>query len=164
MADRVVQLRRREHMGSAGQVIEQRRCFVEEQGQVVLDARRRNALGDILIDRGVLVGVGKLLKPAASEPRAGFLVPRKFVGRQQFDPVNAIDGSLALRVKGAQGFNLVIEEVDPVGLAGSHGKDVENCPANGIFAMLVDILRVPVSGGFQLHPPAGNVQGLADFQ
>ena len=57
-----------EYQGFAGQVVKERCGLVEEQGQVVLDPRRCNAVGDVLVDRGVFIGMGKLLKPPVTEP------------------------------------------------------------------------------------------------
>ena len=160
----IVQAVGREHQGRGRQVIEQGGGFVKKQRQVVLDARRRNAVADILVHRGLFIGIREMLEPAVAEAGAGILMPWEFMGRQQFDLLDAVDRTLGFRIEGAQGFDFIIEQVNPVGQVGAHGIDVQDRSTYRVFTMLVHIFGVVIAGGFQLHAPAVDIQVLADFQ
>src|SRR5690554_417388 len=65
--DGFVQPSRREHMGCAGQIIEQRGGVIKKERQVILYARRGNAVTDVLINGCIFIRVWKLLEPAPAK-------------------------------------------------------------------------------------------------
>ncbi len=105
-----------------------------------------------------------MFKPSVAEPGPGFLVPGEFVRRQQFDLINAVYRALGLWVEGSQGVDFVIEQVYPVGQVRAHGVDVQDCTANGVLTVFVNVLGVMITGGLQLQAPAFDVECLTGFQ
>ncbi len=75
------------------------------------------------------------------------------MGRQQLDAFNLINGALGFGVERPEGFDLVVEEFDAVGELRAHRVDVQDRAPHRVFAVLLDIVRVPVTGGFQTLPP-----------
>ncbi len=50
---------------------------------------------------------------------------RELLGRQQLDRIDLVDGALVFRVEGAQGFDFVVEQVDPVRQLAAHREQVD---------------------------------------
>ncbi|MCY1522434.1 hypothetical protein D9M68_572910 [compost metagenome] len=156
--------RQGEHLGVLRQVVEQGRGFLEEQRQVVLDAGRRQAAGEVLVDRAAPVVDVEALAEAVAETGHRLLAQREFPRRQQADAVDLLDGALVLRVEGAQRLDLVVEQVDPVGQLAAHREQVDQRAAHGEFAMLVDGVDAAVAGRFQAQAHLFDVELLADVQ
>ncbi|GBF30322.1 hypothetical protein MnTg04_00263 [bacterium MnTg04] len=107
-AERRIEIRGQNGQGAGRQVIQQGAHSFVKQWQIVFGAARRVALGNFLIDMaGAGVAFEPLPKPSPKKPDAVF-VQRIFVRRQQPYPVHACRGSLRLRIKAAQGIDLVI--------------------------------------------------------
>ncbi|MNQ45851.1 hypothetical protein D3C85_596470 [compost metagenome] len=104
-----------EYLGIAGQVVEQGGGLLEEQWQVVLDAGRGQAAGQVLVQRAAPVVDVETLAKARAEGGHRLLLHRELAGRQQAHRVDLVDRALGLRVEGAQGFDLVVEQVDAIG-------------------------------------------------
>ncbi len=112
------------------QIVEKRGGLVEEQRQVVFDTGRGDAAGNILVDdrlrRVALEGFAE----AGTGFRAGLLVHREFACRQQVDGLHWENSALGVRVEGADGVDLVIEQIDAVGQLRAHRKEVDQPAAH----------------------------------
>src|SRR5690606_32689468 len=107
------------------QVVEQARRLVEEQRQVILDARRQPRLGDVAIDRAARRLPGEMLAKALPEAGDALLVERKLAGRQNADAVGLAAGQLRLRIEQPERLDLVVEEIHADGLFGPGRENVE---------------------------------------
>ncbi len=124
----------RDEDGILGQVVEDARCFVEEQRQVVLDAGAGDAGGDVLVDAGLGWVAVEALAEGLAEMRAALVVHREFARRQQADFRHRIDGALGIDVEGLDAFDLVVEQVEPVGQLRAHREQVDQAAADRVFA------------------------------
>ncbi|MCY1352807.1 hypothetical protein D9M69_391260 [compost metagenome] len=156
--------RQGEHLGVLGQVIEEGGGFLEEQRQVVLDAGRGDAAGEVLVDGAATEVDVEALAEAAAEVGDGLLVQRELAGRQQADGLHLVHRALGLGVEGAQGLDLVVEQVDPIGQVAAHGEQVDQGTTHGELAVFVDGVHATVAGGFQAQPHLVDIQLLADVQ
>ena len=130
-------------------VVEQRRGLVEEQRQVLLEPRRGNALDGVVVENALArVDVEQRLE-ALAEAGDGTARQRIFMRRQNLDRFDLVATTLGVRVEGAQGVDLVIEQVDAQRLLAAHGEQVDQCAAQGVFARLVDRLHRAVTGSRQ---------------
>src|SRR5690606_19824588 len=112
--------------------------FFKEQRQVIFDAGRDYAATQILIDRAAAVINFEPLTKASAKSGQRALVQRKFTCRQQVDLLDLVDRTLGFRVKGSQGFDFLIEQVDAERQATTHGKQIQQCAAHRVIAMLID--------------------------
>jgi hypothetical protein len=150
--------------GAAAQVVEHRGRFLEEQRQVILDARGGHAQADVLVD-AALGGVAlEQLAPAAAKQRTGALVERKLAAGQQAHLGHRIQAALGVGVEGADGVDLVVEEVDAERLQRSHRKQVDEATADRVLAGSDDLRDVVVAGLRKLCPESGLVQSLPDLE
>ncbi|MCY1518552.1 hypothetical protein D9M68_532730 [compost metagenome] len=156
--------RQGEHLGVLGQVIEEGGGFLEEQRQVVLDAGRGDAAGQVLVDRAAPEVDVEALAEAPTEIGHGLLVQRELACRQQADRLDLVDRALGFRVEGAQRLDLVVEQVDAVGLVAAHREQVDQRAAHGELAVLVDGVHAAVAGGLQAQAHLRGVELLADVQ
>ena len=74
------------------------------------------------------------------------LVAGVFPCGQQGDPVDRAGGALRIGVEGTDTVDLVVEQVDPVGLAGAGRVEVDDRAAHGELPGLVDLFRRFVAG------------------
>ncbi|VTQ27241.1 Uncharacterised protein [Pseudomonas aeruginosa] len=153
-----------EHLGVLRQVVEEGRGFLEEQRQVVLDSRGCQTAGEVLVDRAAPVVDVEALAEAAAEAGDRFLVQGEFACRQQADRLDLVDGALGLRVEGAQGLDLVVEQVDTEGQLAAHREQVDQRAADGELAVLVDRVDAAVAGAFQAQAHPLDVEFLADVE
>ena len=65
--DGIVQTVGGEYQGAARQIIKQRGGFIEKQREIVFDARRRYAVGNVLVHWRVFVGIGEIFEPAIAK-------------------------------------------------------------------------------------------------
>ena len=127
------------HQGPVRQVIEQGRRLLEEQRQVILQPPGGPALGDLAVDQAAL-GVALDLGAVPLAEGAHRLVrERKFPRREQAHLLDLLPGTLGIRVEGADGLDLVVEEVDAQGLQAPHGEDVQQGPADRELPMGYDL-------------------------
>src|SRR5215213_1655841 len=97
------------------QVIGDTRGVLEEERQVVLDAGRRDALRDILVDTRARRIAFESLAEVAPKPRLPGIVHGKFTGRQKPYLVYRVNAALGIHIEAAYRFDLVIEQIDAVG-------------------------------------------------
>lgn len=147
-----------------GQVVEQGGAGVEEQGQVILDAPGGDAVGHVLVEaalgRVALEGLAEFLPEVLD---AG-VVQGKLPGRQQADFAHRVDGALGVHVEGANGFDLVAEQVQAVGHRAAHGEEVDQAAPHRVFAGAVDLGHVVVAGHRHLAPQGVQVELLSRLE
>ena len=97
------------------QVVEEGRHRLEEQRQVVLDARRRDAGRDVLVEALLRRVALEQLAPAAAEARAPGLVERELARRQHADFLHRVERALRVDVEGLDRVDHVVVEVEAVG-------------------------------------------------
>ncbi|VVN39764.1 hypothetical protein PS624_05329 [Pseudomonas fluorescens] len=151
-------------MGVLRQIIEQGRGFVEEQRQVVLDAGRGNPAAQILKDRAATEVDVETLAEARLEAGHRVFLQRKLAGRQQLDRLDLVNGALVFRIEGAQGFDLIVEQVDAIRQFAAHREQVDQRAAYGELAVLIDRVDVAIATGFEARTHLFNVELLADIQ
>src|SRR6056297_4165111 len=114
---RVVQFRTCRDQRGCRQIVEQRRGLVEEQRQVVLDAAVGNAFGYVPVDRRARGLAGETGPVATTEAADGSRIQRRLPGRQNLDLLQGLARQLGIGVEGAERVDLLVEQVDAVGLA-----------------------------------------------
>ncbi len=154
----------REHLGVGGQVVEQGRGFFEEQRQVVLDAGGDDAAGQVLEDRAAAEVDIETLTETRLEAGHLFLLHGELARRQQADRVDLVDRALGFRVEGAQGLDLVIEQVDAIRQLATHREQVDQRATHGELTMLVDRVYAAVAGGLKARAHLLDVNGLAHVE
>ena len=143
-----------------GKVVEQRRGFVEEQRQVILDAGRRDAAADVLVDARPARVAFDAIAPAPPERLARGLVDRELAARQQPHFGHRVQAALRVRVECANGLELGIEQIEPIGQGRAHRKEIDQ-PAPDRELPRSDHLRdVLVSGEHQLGAQLFGIDGL----
>ena len=143
-----------------GKVVEERRRLVEEQRQVILDAGRCDAAADVLVDAGPARIAFDAIAPAPPERLARGLVDRELAARQQPHLRHRIQPALRVRVEGANGLELGIEQIEPVGQGRAHREEVDQ-PAPDRELTRCDHLRdVLVSREHQLGTQLLGIDGL----
>ena len=153
-----------EHLGVGRQVVEEGRGFFEEQRQVVLDTGGNDAAGQVPENRAAPEIHVETLTKARLEAGDLVLLHRELAGRQQADRVDLVDRALGLGIEGAQGLDLIVEQVDPVGQLAAHGEQVDQGATHGELAMLVDRVDAAVAAGFQARAHLFDVDRLAHIQ
>ncbi len=153
-----------EHLGVGRQVVEQGGGFLEEQRQVVLDAGRGDAGGEVLVDRAAAIVDVEALAETPAEVGDGLFLQWEFAGRQQADRLDLVDRALGFRVEGAQRLDFVVEQVDAVGRLAAHREQVDQRAAHGELTVLVDGVHAAVARGLQARAHLLDVELLADVQ
>ncbi len=152
------------HGGLASKIVEHGGRFVEEQRQVVLDARRGHAVAHVLVD-AALGGVAlQHLAPAAAEFGARRIVHGELAPRQQAYLGHGVQAALAVGVEGADGVDLVVEQVHAVGHGRAHGKEVDQPAAHRVFAGAHHLRDVAVARQRELGLELGFVELLLDLE
>ncbi|MCY1416705.1 hypothetical protein D9M71_322210 [compost metagenome] len=152
------------HLGVLGQVIEQGRGFFEKQRQVVLNTGRRDAAAQVLEDRAAAKVHVKALAKARLELGHGFFLQGELARRQQAHRFNLVDRALGFRVEGAQGFDFIVEQVDPVRQFAAHREQVDQRAAHSELAVFVHRVDTTVATGFQARARLLHIELLADVQ
>ena len=106
--------------GVGGQVIEYGAAALKKKRQVILCAAGHAASADFSEGRAQIGVAIELLEPRHLEAMRGIATDRELPGGHQLDLLDAINGALSFRVKGPQGFDLVIQQVDSVGCVAAH--------------------------------------------
>ena len=108
-----------------GQVVEQGCRGLEEKGQVVLDALRRKAVADVLVNLAAAHVDIERAVPGVAETGYSGGVQRRLAARQDAHGVRLADRALAVDVENPQRVDLVVEEVDAHGVCGTHREHVD---------------------------------------
>jgi hypothetical protein len=133
-----------------GEVVGQHRGLLEEQRQVVLDARGHAAGANVLVNPALGRVALEHLAEAAPEQRAAGLVQRELARRQQPHVAHLVDAPLGVDVEGTDGLDLVVEQVDAVGNRRAHGEDVDQPAAHAVLARRHHLRDVRVARHGQL--------------
>ena len=144
-----------------GQVVEQRGGLVEEQRQEVLDALRRDAVADVLVDGRAARIAFDPVAPAAAERLPRRFVDRELAARQQADVRHRIQAALRVRIERADRLELVVEQVEPVGQRRTHREQIEQSAADRELARRDDLRNVLVAGEHELGAQRVDVDLLA---
>ena len=156
--------RQQRHPGPLGDVLEEGGGLFEEQRQVLLEAGGGDALEGVHVERALArVDVEQRLE-ALAEAGDGGARQRVLVGRQQLDALDPIGAALGVRVEGAQGVDLVVEQVDAQRGLHPHGEEIDDGAAQGVLAGLEDRLYCPVAGTRERVAEGLAVQALAHLQ
>ncbi len=150
--------------GILRQVVEQRGGVFEEQRQVILDARRRIAFADVLVDvRPGWIAL-EALAEALAKARLPVIVEREFACRQQADFRHRIQRALGVHIEGGDGLDLVVEQVDAVRQHAAHRKQVDDAAAHAVFAGRQHLLHMAVSGKRHLLAQLVQVEPFAALE
>ena len=150
--------------GLFAEVVEHRGGFVEEQRQVVLDARRRHAVAHVLVDAALGRVAFEQLAPAVAKARARRIVHGELAPGQQPHLGHGVEAALAVGVEGADGVDLVIKQVHAVGLQRTHGKQVDQPTAHRVFARADHLAHMLVARQRELGAQPGLVQLLLGLE
>ena len=106
--------------GVCGQVIKYGVAALKKKRQVVLRAAGHSASADFS-EGWTEIGVPvKVLKPCHLEPVSRVAADRELAGGHEFDLPDAVNGPLGFRVKGPEGFDLVIQQIDTIWCVTTH--------------------------------------------
>jgi hypothetical protein len=147
-----------------GQVIEQARRGLEEQRQVVLDARRGEAFADVAVQRHPRQVALESRAEAATEVLDRVGGEAELAGRQQVEPVQAGTGALRIRIEAADAVDLSVEQVDAQRRLAAHRKDVEQRAADRELSRGCHLGHARVARRGQAQPELFEVEDLADGQ
>ncbi len=139
------------------QIIEQCRSLLKEQRQIIFNALGGYAIIYICVDRAQAWVMIKMVMPVIEKQINGFGIQGKLPGRQQHELINGFFGALALRVKQAQGFNFIVEQIYAEWSLLTHGEDINNRAAKGEFAMFKNCIYPLVAGAAELVLKLGSV-------
>ena len=131
---------------AAREVVEQSGGLLEEQRQVVFDARRPASLTDFPVDRAPRRIT--LEAPSPRTPKRGHRIRRggELLGRKQIDAIDPSSGTLGVGVEAAKAFDFVIEQIDTQRCAGTHREQIEQRAAHRVLAVLHHLADACVSG------------------
>ena len=129
-----------------GQVVENARCAVKKERQVIFDAGTGDAGRDIFVDAGFGRVALETLAEGLAEMRAALVVHREFAGRQEADFGHRIDGALGVHIERLDVFDLVVEQVEPVRQLRAHREEIDQAAADRVFAGCDDLRDVGVAG------------------
>ena len=104
-----------QNQGIFRQMVEQAgqtRRPVKEQRQVMLHPVRRDAGGDVLINRTAPHIHVEGVMPVAAEAGDAVRIEGELLGRQQVNALHPADGHLRLHIEVAQGVDFLVEQVD----------------------------------------------------
>ena len=127
------------------QVVKYGGGLLEKQGQVILNARRGNALAHVFVDAAFARVALYQLAPAAAKLAAGGFVHRELAPWQQAHLIYGVQAALAVGVKGADGVDFIIKQVHPVGLLCAHGVQINQAAAHGIFTWAYHLADMAVA-------------------
>jgi hypothetical protein len=128
LLDRLADVMVQGERAARGQVVEQRRDAVEEKRQVVLDARRRHAVGDVAVQALLRRIAFEQLAPAATEARAPGVVQRELARRQHAQLLHRVERALRVDVEGLDRVDHVVVQVERCGSA-SPSEQIDQPPA-----------------------------------
>ena len=161
-----------------GQVVEQRgrrhrrrtgvdQCAprrLEEQRQVVLDACRRRARLEILVQAAAPGVDVEALAQRIHRARGRGVVQRHLATGQHAQGVDPVERTLGFGIEGADRFDRIVEQFDAVGAIGAHRVDVEQTTTHGEVAGIVDLRHMAVTGAFEPALLRFEIERLAHAQ
>ena len=149
---------------AVGQVVEQGRGALEEQRQVVLDAGRGQPGFQVLIQRTAPgIDIETLAQRGQHAGDAG-LVHRHFAAGQHVHRLDLVQRTLAFRIEGTDGVDVLVQQLHPQRLVGAHREHVEQAAAHREVTRVHHLRHVAVAGAFQAALLGFQVQALADLQ
>ncbi len=157
-----LQLAVQHHRRLRADVVEYRGGVFEKEGQVILDAGGGDAVADVLVDAALGRVALEQLAPALAKARAGVVVHRELAARQQAHLGHRVQAALAVRIEGADGVDLVVEQVHPQRHAGAHREQIDQAAAHRVFAGADDLGDMAVSRQCQLGLEPGFLELLLD--
>ena len=115
----------RDQCGVVGQVVKNGPAMLEKKWQVIFCAPGHPA-GAQFGERRTQIGIAvKTLEPCHLKAMNRVTPDGKFPRGHEFDLVDPIDRSLSLRIKGAECFHLVVQQIDAIWHFAPHGEDVQ---------------------------------------
>jgi hypothetical protein len=142
------------------EVVEDGRRLVEEERQVELDPRRRDAGADVLVEAHPGRVAFEALAPARPKGVPRRLVHRELAAGQEPDLGHRVEASLRVRIEGADRVDLVAEQVDAVRHRRAHREQVDQAAAHGVLAGRDDLAHVGVAGERELRLQRRLVEAL----
>ena len=103
------------HGGIGTQVIKDGSCFFKEERQVVLDTRGCHGVAHVLVDAAFGGVTVEQFTPATSELGACSLVHGEFATWQQAHLRDRVQAALGIWIKGSDGVDLIVKQVDAIG-------------------------------------------------
>ena len=152
------------HHGLLAQVIKHAGGVFKKQRQVVFDAGRCHAVAYVLVQTAAGRVAVQHFAPAAAKQNTRCIVHGKFTPRQQAHFGHRVQAALRIRVKGAYRVDFVIKQIDPVRHQRTHGKQIDEAAAHGVFTRTDDLVHVAVTGQGQLRFQSRFVQLLLDLE
>ena len=145
-----------------GEIIEQRRRFLEEQRQVIFDAGRR-VTGLEILEQTAAPGIDvKAVAQRIQRALQRFAFQRHFAAGQQLHRRVFFQRTLRLRIECADGVDFVVEQFDAIRLVRTHRIDVEQTAAHREIAGVEHLRHVAITGAFETTFFRVHVQPLAD--
>ena len=145
----------------ARKIVDECRGRVEEERQVVLDAARRDACRDVLVQRRLRrIAFEHFAEPAA-KARTARIVQRELARGQQPHVTHRIQRALRVGVERLDALDLVPEEIETVRERSTHRIKVDQAAANAELARRHHLRHVRVAGERQLRAKRVDVELLA---
>ena len=152
------------HASLLAQVVEHGGRFFKKQRQVVLDARGGHAVAHVFVDAAFGRVAVQEFAPALAEQRARSVVHRELAPRQQTHLGHGVEAALAVGVEGADGVDLVVEQIHAVRHQRAHGEEVDQATAHRVLAGAHHLRDVLVARQGQLAFELRFVQALLDLE
>ncbi len=159
-----LQVAMQHHGGVLSKIVEHGGRLVEEERQVVLDAGGGHAVAHVLVDAAFGGVALQQFAPAAAELGPGRIVHGELAAGQQAHLGHGVEAALRVRIEGADGVDLVVEQVHPVGHGRAHGEEVDQAAAHRVFARSHHLRDVAVAGQRELGAELRLVQLLLDLE
>ena len=122
---------------------------MEKERQIVFNTVRCNVAAHVLINAALTNIYLKQVVPLLPKPSNGCVVEGKFFCRQQVQTLYAFDSPLRIGIKGSQGIDFIIKQIDAYRQGGTHGIDVHQGTTHGILTALGNGFDALISGGLQ---------------
>ena len=94
----------------------------------------------------------------------GVLVERELARRQQTNLIELVGRALRIGVKGPNGIDLVVEQVEPVGRVGAHRVEIHHRAANRVLAVRSHFRNRGIAGRFQALAQGVEIQRIAGLE
>ncbi len=138
--------------------------FLEEQRQVVLDARRRQPRLQVLVQRAAPGVHVEAFAQGGQHPLHADIVHRHFAAGQHLHFLHVVQRALRFRVEGTDRVDVLVQQFDPQRRVRAHRVHVEQAAAHREIARVHHLRHVAVAGAFQAALFRLQVQALAHAQ